>query len=160
MNCKPIATTFVERVTIRANETLTLFFHQGNAYKPTLVLLEARVTETGEIELFCNEPLTVQPFSEWAILQTDNEPQIQALQDYRQGMIFTLGGTMKRTPIRQQEIEWICLNCRTINIDVKTATEKPKCSQCDEITDWDTIAQMYNATLLLAKNVQLLAAGK
>ena len=63
--------TQIDHVTIGARETLTLYFQQGDEPNSKLIQFEARVTEGGAIELFCNTPLTVRPFSEWESLETD-----------------------------------------------------------------------------------------
>lgn len=62
----PRAAVDIRQVGIQRKETLTIYFHKGTFDEPELVQLEARVNDSGEIELFCNEPLQVRPFSEWS----------------------------------------------------------------------------------------------
>lgn len=63
---KPTATVDIRQVIVKRKEALIVSFHKGDDLEPELVQFEARVNDKGEIELFCDEPLTVKPFSEWS----------------------------------------------------------------------------------------------
>ena len=71
MGRNPRASVFVDHVTLHMNDTLTVYFHQGDPFNPNMVQLEMRVNEHGEIELFCDENMKVQPFSLWTLMPID-----------------------------------------------------------------------------------------
>jgi hypothetical protein len=61
----PQAKITIESVSIQRGETITLWLDKGEHQEQRITQMEIRLTLGGNIECFCDEQLSVQPFQEW-----------------------------------------------------------------------------------------------
>jgi len=62
---RPTAQVGIDWVNLRRGQALIIWANTGTAQEAAMVQLELRITEDGELKLFCDKELEALPFTEW-----------------------------------------------------------------------------------------------